>query len=290
MAFRLKTAETLDLTPELAAQIHALPASPTERELSDKRLDYLREEAQAGTLVTFHWAIAELEGKVFRANGNHSSLVLSEMNGNFPEGLKAHVDTWIVDDLESLGSLFRRFDSRSSSRSQADIAGAFQGLYAPVRDLPRKLAKLGLDGCLWHARNVEHLALAKGDEQYALFNRTEYHAFLNWLPEIITIKSRELKKPGVVAAMYATFRRSEEAAREFWAEVAKGGDEYNDNDPAGILYEWLNEVVTDKRVKEVTKPPQLYQGSIYAWNAARANVQLTKIRTDSKKGYLEPAE
>ena len=290
MAFRLKWAETKDLTHDLACQIRDLPPSATEREVSETRLNYLREEHQAGTLVTFHWAIAELDGVLYRANGHHSSIVLGELNGTFPSGLQAHIDCYEVDDMESLGSLFRRFDARQSSRSRGDVAGAYQGLYAPVRDLNRKIAKLGLDGCIWHARHVENLVLAKGDDQYALFNRVDYHPFLQWLPSILDVKTPEMKKPPVVAAMYATFRKSEDAAKLFWPVVAKGGDEYNDNDPATCLDAWLKSAVEDKRVRELVKEPHLYQGCIFAWNAHRNGQQIAKIRTNSKKGFLEPLD
>lgn len=290
MAFHLKSSETLDLTPELALEICNMPPSPTERELSEKRMKYLREEAEAGMLVTFHWSKAELDGKLYRANGHHSSLMLSKMNGNFPKGLKVHLDTWEVDDIESLGMLFKRFDNRNSARSVPDVAGAFQGLYAPVRDLPRWIAKLGLDGCLWHAQHVENLVLPKGDDRYALFNRTEYHGFLNWLPEVFDSKSREMQKKAIAAAMYATFRANETAAKAFWGSVARTGDPYNENDPTTVLDAWLKSVHEDKRVRELVKEPHLYQGSIFAWNAHRAKQSLSKVRTDSKKGFLDPAE
>ncbi len=72
----------------------------------------LREKAAVGQLIAFNWATAKFGDKEFRMNGQHSSAVLSELNGQFPEGLKVHLDSYEVDTKEGLALLFRQFDSR----------------------------------------------------------------------------------------------------------------------------------------------------------------------------------
>ena len=140
--FKLMKSESIPLTLELAKEFCGMEASPTERELSEKRVQHLREKAGAGTLVNFHWARAYLGDKVLRMNGKHSSTMLTSLNGGFPEGLVVHLDDYKVDGAEDLAVLFRQFDDRASGRTPADIAGAFQGLHPELAGVAKSAAKL----------------------------------------------------------------------------------------------------------------------------------------------------
>jgi hypothetical protein len=90
------------------------------------------------------WNWAHFGDKVFRMNGQHSSAVLCELNGQFPEGLQVHMDTYQVDDKEGLALLFRQFDNRKSGRTPIDVA--YQGLYPDLADAARPAAKLAVEG------------------------------------------------------------------------------------------------------------------------------------------------
>ena len=75
------------------------------------------------------------------------------------------------------------------------------------------------------------------------------------------MKTPEMMSPPVVAAMYATHKTAPEEAGTFWREVARGGPDYDEDTPSAVLDDWL------KRLKEgefEVKPPQVYQGSIFA--------------------------
>jgi hypothetical protein len=148
--FRLVNAEVKELTPELADQFRNLEASPTERSLDEARIKHLREKAEAGQLVTFNWSTARLGGRTLRMNGQHSSKMLCELNGNFPKGLKVHLDTYEVDSSEDLAILFRQFDDRKSGRTPGDVSGAYQGLYNDLHDVPRASAKLAAESVAWY--------------------------------------------------------------------------------------------------------------------------------------------
>jgi hypothetical protein len=87
-SYRLVKSEVCDLTPELAQQFRELDPSPTERELNAARIKHLKTKAEAGQLVTFHWSVAKLGDKRLRMNGQHSSNMLCDLNGHFPEGPK----------------------------------------------------------------------------------------------------------------------------------------------------------------------------------------------------------
>jgi hypothetical protein len=142
--FRLLKSETKPLTPELAEKFRTLMPSPTERTFDEARAKMLREKAEAGQLIAFNWATAKFGDKEFRMNGQHSSAVLCELNGHFPEGLKVHLDEYQVDNKEGLALLFRQFDNRKSGRTPTDVAGALSGT---LRGAHGRAAWRGQAGC-----------------------------------------------------------------------------------------------------------------------------------------------
>lgn len=278
--FQLLKSEVKPLTPELALQFRELQPSPTERDLNPARLRHLRKKADEGLLVTFHWAKAKLGDRWLRVNGQHSATMLCELNGAFPENVFAHVDEYSVDSPEGLAELFRQLDDRKSGRSAADVAGAYQGLEEGLRDASRAIAKLGIEGVTWYRRYIEGVVTPLGDEQYNLFHESTLHKYLLWLNELFSIKTPELRRVPVVAAMHATFDRNEAEARNFWAEVARGGKEYEDNAPSTVLDTWLKGI---KEEKLELKPGEFFRGCVYAWNAHREEKTLKDIRYDTRK-------
>jgi hypothetical protein len=284
--FKLANTETVDLTPELAQRFRDMDASPTERDLNAGRVKYLLEKSAANRLVTFQWSVANYGGRKVRMNGQHSSTALCELNGAFPKGLKVHIDTYDVETKEDLAELFQEFDARKSSRSTGDTAGAFQGLYETLHDVPKASAKTAIDGVTWWRRQIEGMPAPSGDAIYAQFREEGLHAFIRWIGDLFTIKTPELKRTQIVSAMYATFIIHEDAARTFWDQVARGGVEYEDTAPATVLDTWLKKLA-DKETHGTAKlkPANYYQGCIYAWNAYREDKPLKDIRSDAQKGF-----
>jgi hypothetical protein len=168
--------------------------SPTERNLNPSRVKYLRERADRGMLLPFRWAEAIYDGRPVRVNGQHSSAMLHELNGSFPEGLTVHHDVYSVDSADDLVVLFHQFDPRKSGRSPADVAGAYQALYPDLREVPKATAKIGIDAVAWHRRYVVGAQVGAGDVHYVLFSSSNFHPFLRWLGGLLTIKTPELKR------------------------------------------------------------------------------------------------
>jgi hypothetical protein len=288
-SFRLVKSEVRELTPELAEEFRNLEASPTERELNPGRLKYLKMKADAGQLVTFHWSVARLGDRRLRMNGQHSSNMLCGLNGDFPKGNKVHIDEYEVQNKASLALLFRQFDARQSNRSPSDVAGAYQALYEELHGVPKKSAKMAIEGICWYDRNVEGLPPVSGDDQYVRFGEPGLHGFVRWIGELFSIKTRELQRPTIVAAMYGTWTKNEREARKFWDEVARGGQEYADNASSTVLDAWLK-AMAEKRGEAELKPANLYQGCIYAWNAFRESRSITAIKYKTEKGLYHVAE
>lgn len=285
--FRLVSSVTVPLTRDVAAEMRNLPPSPTERELSVKRVEFLRDRLMAGLFHPPHWMKAVVDGKTFRANGQHSSEMLVKLDGNFPEGMQAHVDTFTCSDMSALALLFRQCDDRKSARSPADVAGAYQGLETALNDVPKYIAKIGAEGIAWHRRNVRRLdGTPSGDDTYIVFNESSEHDYLVWLGEVFPSgRVQPLMKAPIFAAMYATYRVDQDAADDFWREVAGGGREYEEEYPATVLFDWYQRLA-DHEMK--VKPRQLYQGAVYAWNALRNGKDIRDIRADIKKNLASP--
>jgi hypothetical protein len=286
--FKLVSSETKALTSQLAEEFMNLQPSPTERPFDAARAKMLREKAERGHLIAFSWAKAHCGDKVYRMNGQHSSRVLVDLNGQFPEGLKAHIDTYKVDGNDDLAELFRQFDSRKSGRTPSDVAGAYQGLQGDLFDVARASAKLAVEGVSWWQKHVEGLPAAKGDDVYSLFGHADFHPFIKWVGDVFSIKTPELRRQTVVAAMFATFEKNETEARKFWLEVSRGGVEFEDNHPTTVLDAFLKSLIEEKRKLDL-KPANLYQASIYAWNAYREEKTISSIKWDTKKGLYQVA-
>jgi len=285
--FRLVNSEVKPLTKALAEEFAGMEPSPTERDLNPQRLKMLQNKADQGLLITFQWARAKLGEKWLRMNGQHSSTMLNQMNGEFPEGLFVHLDDYEVDNLEGMADLFRQFDERKSGRTAQDVSGAYQGLFPDLQPVPKPIAKLGVEGVNWHKRTVEGVPAETGDNVYKLFSDPNLHPFLLWIATVFSMKTPELRRVQIVSAMYATWLANAKEAERFWDLVARGGVEFEDNNPTTVLDNWLK-AAKAKELKDDLKPGQYYQGCVYAWNAFREEKALKEIRADTRKSWYEP--
>jgi hypothetical protein len=287
--FRLLKAETIPLTKGLAEKFQRMPASPTERELNPLRIKGLKLKAELGHLITFNWAMVNFGKEQYRMNGQHSSAMLLELEGPFPDNLFAHVDTYEIDSQEDLASLFRQFDNRISSRSEKDVAGAYQGLWAELHTVPKPNAKLAAEGVALYLQRIEKSIgkLATSDDKYAVvFNLKETHPFIIWMGELLTTKTPELRYASVIAAIYATYQADVDKAVEFWTETARGGAMYINNAPTFILSEWLRKYHEHKNMRQTMQPLNYYQGCIWAWNNFMKGKTIKDVIFDIKKGVL----
>ncbi len=292
--FKLVNSEVKPLTREVAQAFSEMAPSPTERDLNVSRLRHLKEKAEAGLLVTFHWSKAKVGDQWVRMNGQHSSRMLCGLNGEFPQDLFVHMDSYEVDGPEGLALLFRQFDDRKSGRSAGDVAGAYQGLFPDLAPVPKDIAKIGIDGLAWYRRTVEGAPAPTGDDVYSLFQETGLHDYLLWVGDVFSMKTPEMKRPQVMAAMYATFISNQAQARVFWRDVARGGVDGETDHPSTVLSKWLldaksNELVDEKKGQPLKlKPAQFYQGCIFAWNAWRQDKRPGTIKADTRKSWLAP--
>lgn len=280
--FKLVGSETVDVTPQLATEFNEMAPSLTERELKSKRMDYLKDAVLGGTAIAFVWskAVVTDSGKTFRVNGHHSSAMLASLNGDFPDGLKAHIDTYEVPDETTLGLLFRQIDSRQSARTVDDISGAYQGLQPDLIDVPKLAARKAIEGYVWYQKNKVGNEVPAGDDKFTLFLQAELHPFIQMTGRILSVKTPEFSTP-VIGAIYGAFDRSAEDAEKFYSDVAKQGGGNDENHPAAVLDAWLVEAREQKENKP--KEQEVFYACAYCWNAFRNHKSLDRIPKFNKK-------
>lgn len=272
--WKILSSETRDLTPDLAAEFSGMPASTTERDVSEKRVKHLRETILAGQAIIFDWAKATVleTGAVIRINGQHSSRMLAGLNGNFPEGLKVHLSHYEVENKKAAALLFRQIDGRHSARTIDDISGVYQGLEPDLVIVSKKIGRAAIEGAIWYGRKVVGDPLPMGDDRFDLFSKAELHPYILMAGRVCSIKTPEFTTP-VMGAMYGTFEREPTVAEEFWSSVAKEG-EGGDGDPAATLDAWL---VAAKDADQKPSQWEIYRACVVAWNAFRHRKNLDKI-------------
>jgi hypothetical protein len=287
--FTLRKSETRPLTRELATTFATMAPSPTERRFSEARCSFLQERYEAGLFLPCQWASVWLGGALFRMNGNHSANVLMKVPDPFPTDLWVHLDEYEAESPEDMVELFRQFDARQSSRTSEDVAGAYQHRHPELTDIPTKIGKLGIEGIAWYLRVIEGLPPGKGDDRYKLFRRSEYYDFLHWLATLLDMKTPELKRMEIIAAMYATdlVASGERTSQGFWEEVARGGRPYEEQHPTTVLDKWLK-ACRDGTCDDTMKAAYHYQGCIFAWNAYRDDKTIRDIRFTTTKGLYVP--
>jgi hypothetical protein len=77
------------------------------------------------------------------------------------------------------------------------------------------------------AERIAHLSTAGG-----CCGEPGLHGFIRWVGELFSVKTPELRRQTIVAAMYGTWVKNEREARKFWTEVARGGEEFTENAPS----------------------------------------------------------
>jgi len=279
--------ETLDLTQDLALEFANMPASLTERDLYQKRLDYLTDTIVGGRAIAFSWARAHVleNDKIYRVNGHHSSTAAAKLNGSLPPGLRVHIDDYEVDTTLSLALLFRQFDSRMSTRKIEEISAVYQRLQTPLVDIPPKAARAAVEGIAWYLGRVVGDYMPTSDDKFNLFAEAKYHPFIQMTGRILSVKTPEFTQ-AVMGAMYGTYESSPEEAETFWTDVARQGGSNEETHPTKVLDAYLLAAKQEK----VQKPPvmAIYRACAVAWNAYRNHRSMDKIgRYDPKKGAPE---
>lgn len=253
---------------------------PNDRPLSDNRLRHLRTEFEGGRLHALLWSFAQLNGDSvkYRVNGKHTSHVLS----NHPELWKDRNIKIVIEGFEcanerEMAELYATYDSRASARTVNDVYHAMISSNPAFKGIPVRTLRQAIIGmALWMTRNEAGLYGSKDARERAC-GLLDEPAFGLWLHDMRQKRNTHeyywIWRGGVVAAMYATWTKSHQAATTWWNVVIDGCDP-DPASPSRILQKWLMQhAVGMGRGSSTGKPKvdtrEVIAKCVHAWNADR---------------------
>lgn len=213
----LKT-ETVPITKEYVSYFSSLPTTSGDRDRRSRKgkrqISGLFSKLRNGIFHTPKWAVAILDGKTYRVNGGHSSLMLEELNGDFPDGMVAIIDTFECDSRADIADLFRQFDPKDSARSKLEEVNAAKAIYDALSDVSPTNVKRAVDGIARYRTYILGQWLNNDDKIRLVHDHTKFILFAD---EFLSIPF--MVKIGARVAMFETHSRSPSLALKFWSEV-----------------------------------------------------------------------
>lgn len=265
------------LTVALAEEFATMPAFQGERRLKTKRIDYLAAKLENGLFHSPKWAIAWLNGKKLRVNGQHSSFMLSQANGSFPAGLSAVIDEFVCDTEQDLAELFGQFDAQESIRSTRDICGAHARTIPALAGIADSFINLAVSGIASALRYKGDLENPTTEERARL--AYDYPDFILWAMGDGLMRPRHLSRHPIVGAAFSTYCVNREVATDFWKMVR---DETNTdhNHPTRVLARFLRDVSSrgTRPTGHKWEGRSVYSKCIHAWNAFRRGETITHVK------------
>lgn len=259
-----KTNVTLETcSHDLATTFAHMPALDGERPLKPARLAFLRSHLKGGTFVSPTWAVVidKTTGTRYRANGQHSSTVLSELAAaDYPANLMVTIEEYTSDDLTKDAFLiFDLFDNPAAARGNGDVMNLYRKHYHDLQDVDIKLLLQVTSGIALFEKGLDKGLFLPVRERGAYLETEEYRRFALWAaPFTKAVHGWMLKKPGIVAEMVGHRRADQATAEEFWALVFDESHPDSDHETRELsrtLKDWASKpkVSQDRFRKETAK-------------------------------------
>lgn len=219
--FRKLEVRVNPLTPEFTLSFREYPMWEGDRSAEtptgQSRVTWLRHLVYDQLFCGVHWVLATLDGVVYRINGNRSSTMLISLPpADFPQGLWATVDYYVCESRWDMIQLYSQLDSQLSARSTTDTARAQRLITPTLRNVPAGAFVAATNGIACSIARVESKRVLTSSERLQLAHA--YVNFMLWAGQYAG--HRKFRSVGTVAAMFDTFQRSPELARDFWDRVA----------------------------------------------------------------------
>jgi hypothetical protein len=261
--------ETFPLTLEIAKQFNRMQVLAGDRDPGSQkgiaRVSWLYAILRAGDFYSPTWSRVKIKsknGKIYRVDGGHSSHMLVHCAGvDFPEGLSVTVRTFHCADISEAVYLYELFNQNKSTRTDNDLIKnriayvptlkslAPSSVYHAIRGVARHSS-------LWHPRG-------EYNKLDAIYQEPQ---FVKWAMDFVG--RREFKKPGVLAAMFATFKKDQKVANVFWQSV-RDATANQPTCPSRTLSTFVHTLVYDRNAPIKWNARAQYVKCIHAWNAYR---------------------
>lgn len=268
-----------------------MSAAPGDRPIKKSIIKMLRAAVADGKFHTATWAViyCKENDTWYRANGKHTSTVLSDVNSSVA-GIKVSVVSYDVDTLTEVAEICKRYDPMVSSRCTADVIRYYVAAVESLKNVPQPLI----------TRCVNGLAIAKhGYEKYTqddigvraeecVFGKTAFIHFVHHLCD----KSAMFTNAPIVSVICETYDDSPRLAKTFWTAV-KDGTGTNPESPDRELQRYLlsHKIKSGKKAVDpkvlISKARKLW-GRWKAENATPDNLNLGDLDT-SNPDALNPA-
>ena len=257
------------LTRKFAATFSSLASIKGDRDRETRagraRIKILRRLVEEKKFHTPKWATATCNGRTYRMNGGHTSLMFANGETQIPDGMNVIVDEFACETREDLADLFDQFDARVSVRSPKDKIKAHLGADDKLEQVSATVAAgavRGIAACLSEFGKSQHLI---EEERIRLVH--SHGDFLLWVGQYS--KPRHMGRSGVVAAMFRTFGRSTQDATRFWTYVLSESHANNRNATRTLASFLKATLLPQEKIK--WGPRAYYVKSIHAWNAWKEN-------------------
>lgn len=260
--------DVLPLTPHLVQYMASLPTFRGDRQRDSvagrRRIEWLARLIQEGRFYDPEWATAELNGKLYRVNGGHSTAALSLCNGHFPAGLNAVIRRFHCEDEKDLADLFDHFDTGKSTRSITDRIKAHGAVESELSDVKSTYVKYAISGIAAYLSDFGESGQLSTDESIQFLH--QHQSFIVFARQFNG--ERRLRDRGPMAAMFACYDKNHSLASTFWEEVRDESNPDNTS-PTRILSVFLRDQKGEESSKRFDMRA-IYAKCIHAANAWQA--------------------
>jgi len=263
--------DDVSLTRDFVDYFSSLPTFKGDRKRDTpqgrRRIAFLERMLREGKFFDCDWATAEMNGVTYRVNGGHSSLMLSQLSGNFPNGLRTTIKRFKCESRDDLADLFDQFDRRESIRTTNEKISAHKGAHDSLDELSTTVINDCLQGIAWRIRDDGKQPPLNEDEKIGLVH--ENSEFFLWAKKYVG--RRHLKFTGAVAAMYECYHRDMLLASQFWDLVMEESHPSN-ADGSRVIAVFLRSCMSKPGTKSMKTPTRMiYAKCIHAANAWKGN-------------------
>jgi hypothetical protein len=303
---RLLRRRNIEMTIEFANTFLEIPEFAIGDEKIDRKLQeawviHLAREMIAGT---FRWeqvtlATCNCEGRKFRMNGQHSAWArlyadeeLSKVKGLRTPVQLLEYEAASEQDMRQLYATIDRGKPRNRGMVVTSYTSGTEEFPGYSKGVLRFLAQ-GLTWWLWATPDLR--SLHTGDEVAMLMLRDHHKVCLavgSFIRESKPADFRHLKRQPVIAAMFATFNKAPQVARDFWIKVRDGIGLTSKEDPQLTLRNYLMTAsLAATRLTagdgKIVDTEDMFKACLMAWNAHRINRPLKLLKPTQVEGRPE---
>lgn len=274
--------KTSRVTRAIATEFATMDPAPHDRPLSERRLVVYQRLLKSGSFRPVTWAKATCveTNSTYRVNGKHTSVMLSGLE-TIPE-FYVTIESYECDTLDDVARLYSTFDSSIQSRSANDIYLSFAGTITELKGVRSRTITNAASGMAMSTWQMTYNTQHQPAERAELL--LDHPDFVLWLDSIYhtgeeggrsLTEAKHIHRVAVAAAMFDSWRKSQDDATTFWLAV-RDETGTNPNNPDRVLAKFLSvssvNTGNGSRVRRDFRradPREIYVKCLHAWNAWR---------------------